>query len=125
VVFSDNYITAQLSADPFCIPITLDLHQIISANKGCFQISNLSFQATKSMKTPSRPLTYYGIRNITVDKLEKQILQYINTVSNCPLLLLNKTICGDTPEITWKMLAAICRFHNTNPIVRKGSIYLM
>jgi hypothetical protein len=109
VIFTDNYIMAQLSADPFGVSITLAVYEIIS---------DLNSQPSNH-DAPTLP---YGICNIGIDELKQRLLEYINVLSR-RWLSADEMIKGDTSEITWRILGAVCRFHNANPIAKKVSTY--
>jgi hypothetical protein len=122
VVFADKFIIAQLSADPFDVPITVVLHEISSANEDCFLIPDLDPQATTSPESTPIHTLHYGC-NVGVDKLKKILLDYINAVSNHRVSR-EDMITGDTSMMIWRILGSICRFHCVNLTARNASTYL-
>lgn len=99
------------------------VNEICSPKQGCFDKCNRNFQAPASGCLAITPdILPYGIR-ISIDQLNLNIQEYINALSKYPLSAA-ELIDGDTPQIIWRILGAICRFHNVNPIAREVSIYL-
>jgi hypothetical protein len=121
VLFTSNHTLVHLSSDPFNITLPLVVHEISLVDQSCLLVPDLIGQTeneTQSFKT--RSTLPYGYNN-DIKQLQRRCLEYINKVSQYPLDIA-ETIIGDTSEMTWEILRAVCRFEHANQIVRKASV---
>lgn len=122
MIFTSNDVLVQLSSDPFGISMSLVAHEIYSVDQNCLLVSDLAVQPkdqTQSFAT--RETLPYGYNN-DIELLKSRCLEYINTVSKCPLNTA-ETIIGDTSGIIWEVLRATCRFEQVNPVAKKASTH--
>lgn len=56
----------------------------------------------------------YGILKRNIDQLKPRSLEHIQAISS------RETVIGDPTTLSWKILRAICRFQQADPIAKKA-----
>jgi hypothetical protein len=56
----------------------------------------------------------YGVLKHNVDQLKPRCLEHIQEISS------RETVIGDPKTLSWKILRAICRFQQADPIARQA-----
>ncbi len=69
---------------------------------------------------PSLP---YAISDYDIDQVKSECLSYINTISKCPLHLLER-LDENTPVIVWRSLEAVWCFLRMNRVARQAETQL-
>ena len=108
--FVDNEITVNLSTGE-CHPlISLSICEYLPLNHKSLLISDLDTESNDCMQTFATVSTLqYGIRNYNVDGLRPKLWGHIEAISK------QEKLMGDEESLSWKLLQAICCFHEAHP----------
>jgi hypothetical protein len=90
------------------------------ANQDLLQIADLNSSNDQDKSFASIPTLQYALHEHEIHHIKSKCLEYINTISNCPLDD-SETVIGDTPKIIWRSLEAIRCFIRANSIARRAS----
>lgn len=115
-----NELSIQVLSGPFFASMSFVVREIGPANPGFLLLPDLSSDSHDKMQSfASVPSLPYALSDYNIDKVKSECLKYINTISKCPLHVL-EILDGNTSKIVWRSLEAVWQFLRSNLAARQA-----
>jgi hypothetical protein len=112
--FIDNEIFVQLSTGDCHPPIPLLVCEYIPPDENFLYVSDPTQGSHNDMQSSASVRSLeYAVLKCNVDQLKPRCLKHIQDISN------RETVMGDSETLSLKILQAICRFQQADPIARQ------
>jgi hypothetical protein len=119
-----NEVSIKVSTGPFLSSMSYVVREIWLPYPDFLLLPDLSSDSHDGMQgfapIPSLP---YTISDYNIDEVKSECQRYINTISKCPLHLIEK-LDGDTSVIVWRSLEAVWRFLGMSLAARQANALL-
>jgi hypothetical protein len=119
-----NEIPIKLSSGPFLSSMSFAVREIWLPDPDLLRIPDLSSDTHDRMQGyASIPSLPYALSNYNIHEVKAECLRYINTISKCPIHLLEQ-LEGNTSIIVWRSLEAVWHFLRTSLTARQADTLL-
>lgn len=113
--FINNEILVHLSTGLSHPSISLWVCEYIPPNENFLYVPDQTLESHDNAQSfASVRSLEYGVLKRNVDQLKPRSLEHIQAISS------RETVIGDPRTLSWKILQAICRFQQADPIARKA-----